>query len=156
MLSRAYVQRPGCNHSKWSKTTSLRGTGTATSNTPEKGATTTAIANASGSDTFQSAACSGQHGKQSSQPTATCFHFFIEENIDEAKSTGCLLWGSSGCRLCRRRLSTQQNAIDWNGIGKSPACSGQHDDNHNRHPADFTLSVFSSTKGIAQYQYLNI
>ena len=44
-------------------------------------------------ETVQSAACSGQHGKQSSQQTAACFHFFIEENIGKVKSTGCLLWG---------------------------------------------------------------
>ena len=40
---------------------------------------------------------------------AACSHFFIEENRDKVKSAGCLLWGSSGCRICRSRLSTQQN-----------------------------------------------
>ena len=152
MLSRAYVQRPGCNHSNRSKTTSLRGKGATTSNKPEKGATTTAIANETNQwgpqqpaiskgrggpqatsqrkgqsrrqgqtnqgkgtgnkskltiETIQSAACSKQHGKQSSQQTAACFHFFIEENIGKVKSAGCLLWGSPVCSLCKGNQCSQ-------------------------------------------------
>ena len=69
----------------------------------------------SGIEAFQSAKCSGQHGKQSSQQLAACFHFFIEENIDKVKSAGCLFWRSSGCRICRSRLSSHQHAAEWNG-----------------------------------------
>ena len=69
----------------------------------------------SGIETFQSAECSGQHGMQSSQQTAACSHFFIREKINKVKTAGCLSWGSSGCRICRSRLSTHQNAAEWNG-----------------------------------------
>ena len=50
----------------------------------------------------------------------------------------------------------QKQAVDSAEYKEWSACSGQHDDNHNRHPADFTLSIFSSTEGISQYQNLNI
>ena len=34
-----------------------------------------------------------------------------EENIDKVKSSGCLLWGSSGCCLIRTKHSMQQAAV---------------------------------------------
>ena len=36
---------------------------------------------------------------------------FTEENVDEVKSPGCLLWGSPGCILSRRMHSIQQTAV---------------------------------------------